>query len=265
MSVLRLAIAGCTGRMGQALVRLAAADTTFQIVAAVTAAGDPRIGQDAGRAAGLDPLGVMIATSVECPCDAVIEFTTAGGCAAWAQWSATHAVPLVSGSTGLSPAQEATLQSAATRVPIVWAPNMSLGITLLLGLVTELAARLDTTWDVEICETHHRRKVDAPSGTARALLNAVCQARGQSPPDAAVFGREGDCGPRPAGQIGVHAVRMGAIVGEHEVHFTTESESLTLRHRAFSRDTFAAGALRAARWLHGRAPGLYNMRDVLFA
>ncbi|MCK4343112.1 MAG: 4-hydroxy-tetrahydrodipicolinate reductase, partial [Phycisphaerae bacterium] len=117
--------------------------------------------------------------------------------------------------------------------------------------------------DVEICETHHRKKVDAPSGTAQALLEAICKARGRQPNEAAVHGRAGPCGARPAGQIGVHAVRMGEIVGEHEVHFTSPSESLTLRHRAFSRDTFAAGALRAARWVRGKPHGLYNMQDVL--
>jgi 4-hydroxy-tetrahydrodipicolinate reductase len=142
---------------------------------------------------------------------------------------------------------------------------MSTGVNLLLALVAELAAKLDHEWDVEICETHHRHKVDAPSGTARALLDAICRARGQSPDDAAIYGRGGDVGPRPAGQIGVHAVRMGAIVGEHEVHFTSAAESLTLRHRAFSRDAFAEGALRAARWVQARPPGLYTMRDVLFA
>jgi 4-hydroxy-tetrahydrodipicolinate reductase len=265
VSPLRLAIVGCTGRMGQALIRLAASDPGMRIVAAVTAASDPRIGQDAGCAAGLDALDVAITTEIGCACDAVLEFTVAAGCEAWARWCAAQCVPLVSGTTGLSTQQEAAVRAAAAGIPIVWAPNMSVGINLLLGMVAELAAKLDATWDVEICETHHRRKIDAPSGTARALLDAVCRARGQSADHTAVFGRQGDCGPRPAGQVGVHAVRMGTIVGEHEVHFTSDNESLTLRHRAFSRDTFAAGALLAACWLQGRTPGLYTMRDVLFA
>lgn len=263
MSVLRLAIAGCTGRMGQALIRLAAADGAFQIVAAVTVPGDPRLGQDAGQASGLDPLGVNISAHIDGPCDVVVEFTTAAGCQTWIAWCTAHRVPLVSGTTGLSAAQHAAMRDAARHVPIVWAPNMSVGITLLHGIVAELAGKLDITWDVEICETHHRRKTDAPSGTAHALLEAVCQARGQSADNVAVFGREGRCGPRPTGQIGMHALRMGAIVGEHEVHFTNDEESLTLRHRAFTRDTFAAGALRAARWLLDRGPGLYDMSDVL--
>ena len=264
MTPLRLAIAGCTGRMGQALVRLAAADPAMQLVAAATLAGDPRCGQDAGRVAGLEPLNLPIVSEIAAPCDVLVEFTLPAGCDAWTRWCADHGVALVSGTTGLSPAQHGTLRTAAERIPIVWAPNMSTGISVLLAVAEQLAAKLDLAWDVEICEVHHRRKVDAPSGTARALLEAVCRGRGQSPDATTVHGRVGDCGPRPVGQIGVHAIRMGAIVGEHEVHFTTEQESIALRHRAFSRDTFAAGALRAVRWLHGRPAGLYTMRDVLF-
>ena len=264
MNPLRLAIAGCSGRMGRTLISLAAGDPAFQIVAAVTVPQDARIGQDAGRIAGLDPLGVTVATEITAACDALLEFTLPAGCQHWANWCAEHGVPLVSGTTGLDAAQQATLRRAAEMVPIVWAPNMSVGVNLLLGLVAELAAKLDQTWDVEICETHHRQKIDAPSGTARALLDAVCAARKQAASEVAMHGRSGDCGPRPAGQIGVHALRMGALVGEHEVHFTSAAESLTLRHRAFSRDTFAAGALRAARWLQQRQPGLHTMRDVLF-
>ena len=262
---LRLAIAGCTGRTGVALTRLAAGDPAFVIVAAVTVSNDPRLGQDAGQAAGIDALGVPIAAEVETACDVLIEFTTPAGCASWARWCTGRGVRFVSGTTGLTEPQHATLRAAAEQVPVVWAPNMSIGVNLLLAVVAELAAKLDDTWDVEICETHHRHKVDAPSGTAHALLEAICRARGQSNADAAVYGRAGQCGPRPAGQIGVHALRMGSIVGEHEVHFASAAEAVTLRHRAFTRDTFAAGALRAARWLQSRGPGLYGMHDVLFA
>lgn len=263
MSPLRVAICGCTGRMGQALLRLAAGDPAWQVVAAISVPGDPRLGQDAGRVAGLEPLGVPVSAAVTAPCDVVIEFTTPAGCRAWCEWCAAAGVPLVSGTTGLDASQQAALGAAAARVPVVWSPNMSIGVNVLLELVAELAGRLGEEWDVEICEVHHRRKVDAPSGTARALLEAVCAARGRAPDDAAAHGRAGACGPRPAGQVGVHAVRMGAIVGEHRVHFASEHEALLLEHRALARDAFAAGALRAARWLHGRPAGLYSMRDVL--
>ncbi len=263
MSPLRLAIAGATGRMGRELVRLAAADPTLRLVAAATSTGDPHMGHDAGRVAGIDDLGVPITPDIPADCDVLIEFTLPAGATQWARWCAQRTAALVSGTTGLDDAQLAELRRAAERIPIVHAPNLSLGANLLTGLVRNLAARLGSDWDIEIIETHHRRKLDAPSGTARALLAAAADGRGIAP-DAAVFGRQGDVGPRPPGQIGVHAVRMGAIVGEHEVHFTSEHESLTLRHRAFSRTAFAVGALQAAQWICGRAPGLYGMRDVLF-
>ncbi len=264
MSPLRLAIAGCTGRMGQALLRLAAGEADLKVVAAVSRADDPLLGHDAGRVAGVTPLGVAVAGEISTECDVLIEFTTPAGCRHWAQWCAEHAVPLVSGTTGLGEAERTVLHVAATRVPVVWSPNMSVGINLLLELVGLLAERLDESWDVELCETHHRQKLDAPSGTALALLDAVCARRGRAAADVIVHGRHGQTGPRPTGQIGVHALRMGTIVGRHEVFFASAAECLTLRHEALSRDTFALGALRAARWLRGRPPGMYGMRDVLF-
>lgn len=264
MSATRVAIAGCTGRMGTTLLRLAGADPRFEIVAAVSEPGDARCGHDAGLVAGVAALGVAVGTTVPSACDVLIEFTSPAGCMAWTQWCADHRVALVSGTTGLSEAQHARLREAGQHIPLVWSPNMSTGVNLMLTVVEDLAGRLDEMWDVEICETHHRRKMDAPSGTAGALLDAVCRARGHSSVDAAIHGRQGACGPRRRGEIGVHALRMGAIVGEHEVHFTTDDESLTIRHRAFARDAFAAGALRAARWVAGRPAGLYGMRDVLF-
>jgi 4-hydroxy-tetrahydrodipicolinate reductase len=263
MNPLRLAIVGCSGRMGQALVRLASADPAFQIAAAVTTAEDPRLGHDAGLMAGAGELGVPIGERCEVPCDVAIEFTLPPGCRAWAEWCAANGVALVSGTTGLSDTDTAWLRAAAARVPVVWSPNMSIGINLLLRLVAEAATQLDQTWDVEICETHHREKIDAPSGTARALFEAVCTARGQDPLDAATYGRYGQCGPRQPGEIGMHALRLGTNIGEHEVHFAAAGETLTLRHQAQSREIFAAGALRAARWVVGRPSGLYHMRDVL--
>ena len=263
MTPIRLAIVGSTGRMGTAVVRLAATDETFQIVAALAHPDEPRLGQDVGRIAGLDPRGVTVQTECTAKCDVMIEFTTPASCQQWAEWCAAAGVALVSGTTGLQPTQRAALEAAARRVPVVWAPNMSVGVNLLLGLVGEVAACLGVDWDVEIVETHHRHKLDAPSGTAKALLEALCEARGVHAKDVAVYGRGSESGARRPGQIGLHALRMGELVGEHEVLFTSAAESLALRHRAFSRDTFAAGALRAARWLVGRSSGLYTMRDVL--
>ncbi|MGD8452500.1 MAG: 4-hydroxy-tetrahydrodipicolinate reductase [Phycisphaerae bacterium] len=263
MNPLRLAIAGCTGRTGSAVLRLAAADPAFDVVAGLAHADDPRLGEDLGQLAGCAAMGRVVQAQCDVPCDALIEFTTPASCAQWAAWCGAKGVALVSGTTGLEPPHRSALESAAKRVPVLWAPNMSLGVNLLLELVARCAARLDENWDVEITELHHRHKVDAPSGTAKALLDAVCQARGTTPAEATVSGRSGQCGPRRSGEIGVHALRAGEIVGEHVVRFASAAESLILEHRAHSRDTFAAGALFAARWLIGRPPGLYAMRDVL--
>ncbi len=264
MTPLRVAIVGCTGRMGRAVLRLGQAADDIQIVSAVTQPGDPLLGRDAGTVAGLEPLNLPITDQLATGCDVIIEFTLPAGCVACCEWAAGHGVPLVSGTTGLTEPQVQQLRFTAERIPLVWAPNMSVGINLLLGLVKQLAHRLDDSWDIEICETHHRRKIDAPSGTALALLRAVADTRQVSPDDVARFGRQGECGARPPGEVGVHAVRLGALIGEHEVHFASETEQLTLCHRALSRDTFADGALRAARWIRGRDPGLYDMQAVLF-
>jgi 4-hydroxy-tetrahydrodipicolinate reductase len=270
----RLAVAGCTGRTGSAVLRLAAADPAFKIVAALTGADDSRLGQDAGPTVGLDPLGIRISAafptsantqtpSAAPASDVLIEFSTPAACRQWAEWCAAHGVALVSGTTGLGEHEHAALEAAAQRVTVVQAPNMSVGVNLLLRLVAEAARVLGPEWDVEIAETHHRHKVDAPSGTAKALLAAIAEARGAAPNELAVPGRMGQCGPRRTGDVGVHALRMGEVVGDHEVHFAAAGEIVTLSHRALSRETFAAGALRAARWVIGQAPGLYGMRDVL--
>jgi 4-hydroxy-tetrahydrodipicolinate reductase len=263
MSPLRLAIIGATGRMGRVLVRLCAGDAGLCLTAAVTAPGDPLLGRDAGVIAGSEALQVPLTIAVTAPCDAVIEFAAPAATATWATWCAAHGIPLVSGTTGLDETQQAALHAAATRIPLVWAPNMSIGINLLLSLVADVAARLGPEWDIEIVETHHRGKVDAPSGTAGALLQAAAGARQQDARHVAIHGRQGQCGPRRTGEIGIHAVRGGAVVGEHQVRFFSDTETVLLEHRAFSRDTFAAGALRAARWVQGRAAGLYSMQDVL--
>lgn len=263
MTPLRLAVAGCCGRMGRTVLRLAAADPAFTVAAAVTIPDDPELGRDAGLVAGVGPLGVAVSERCVAPCDVLIEFSAPGGTVQWARWCAGRRVALVSGTTGLGESEHAVLREAAGAVPVLWAPNMSVGVNVLLRLAAEAARALGEGWDVEITEIHHRHKVDAPSGTARALLEAVCAVRGREANASAVYGRSGSPGPRPPGEVGVHALRLGGVVGDHEVHFGSAHEVLTLGHRAMSRDAFAAGALRAARWLVGRAPGLYGMDDVL--
>ena len=263
MEPLRVAIVGATGRTGSAVLRLAAGDPALRIVAALAAGDDPRLGRDAGTAVGLDPLGVLVTEHTDARPDVLIDFSAPVSCMQWLGWCVRNDVAFVSGTTGLEADQRAQFAQAARTIAVLWARNMSIGVNLLVQIVGEIAARLGPGWDTEIVETHHRHKVDAPSGTAQALYEAVCAALHRDPTTAAVHGRSGKPGPRAAGEIGVHALRMGGIVGEHRIHFATPDEQLTLEHRAFSRDTFAAGAIRAAKWLDDRPPGLYAMRDVL--
>lgn len=263
MNSIRIAVAGCAGRMGSAIIRLVASNSTFALVGAITERGDRLIGKDAGPTAGVAPLGISITDKFDAPCDALIDFTNPHACLAWADWCAARGVPFISGTTGLSAQQQSALQAIAEKIPLLWARNMSVGVNVLLGVVGRLAHTLGESWDIEIGELHHRHKVDAPSGTALALFETICKATGRDPSRSAQVGRSGDCGPRKPGEIGMHALRLGDYVGEHEVHFATVGESITLRHRAFTRDAFAGGALRAARWLVGRPPGAYSMLDVL--
>jgi 4-hydroxy-tetrahydrodipicolinate reductase len=251
--------------MGRVLVRLAAADPAIRLVAAVTIPEDEAIGHDAGGPAGcVKPTGVRIVDHLSAECDVLVEFTNPAGCEAWTRYCGQHRVALVSGTTGIGQAQRAALRSAAEAAPVLWSANMSVGVNLLLHVAADVAARLGEGWDVEITEAHHRHKADAPSGTAKLLLESICRAQGRDPGTTAVHGRAGTPGPRKPGEIGVHALRMGEIVGDHEVCFASSGETISLAHRALSRDTFAAGALRAARWIIGRPPGLYSMQDVLF-
>ena len=169
---------------------------------------------------------------------------------------------MVIGTTGLTESQLAEVADSAATIPLVHSANMSVGINLLLKLVTQVARALGDDYDIDICETHHRFKKDAPSGTAIALAKSICDAVGRSYGDTVVLGRGGQC-PRAKGEIGIHAVRIGDTVGEHTVLFGNLGETISLGHSAHTRDTFARGALRAAQWVVGKAPGLYDMLDVL--
>lgn len=262
MTPLRIAITGCCGRMGRAVIRLAALQPDLRLVAAVTEPGDPAIGSDAGLLAAARTLNVSVGTDAAAA-DALIDFTAPRAAVHWARWCVENRVAFVSGTTGLGPEELAQLDQAARAVPVLWSPNMSIGINVLAKLVEDLARRLDSGWDVEIIETHHRHKADAPSGTARLLLERVCAARGVTANEGVVHGRLGDNTTRKPGEIGVHALRLGGVVGDHLVAFASESETLTLAHHAGSRDIFAAGALRAARWLSDKPPGRYTMQDLL--
>jgi len=257
--MIRLAVAGAVGRTGRCVVERAVRDDRFEVVAAMTHANCPSC--DAIVQYADKP--ITVTSDLHETCDVLVDFTIADGTIAWLRKCLERGIPLVTGATGHSPDQLAEIESAVSRIPIVKAANFSVGINLLLNLVGRVARELGDDYDTEIVEAHHRHKVDAPSGTALALLDEWLEATGRTRDADAVFGRQGQTGERPTGQIGVHAVRMGDVVGRHEIHFSGPGESLQITHTAHSRDTFAAGALRAAAWIINKPPGLYTMRDVV--
>lgn len=260
-----VAILGAAGRMGQALIRCAQRMEAVRIVAAMDQPGHVALGRDAGLLAGIDAIGVLLAgkTDESCKADVFIDFSSHAAAPANAALAASLGRGLVIGTTGLNKEETRAVADCASRIPIVCAPNMSLGVNLMFAMARKAASTLGLDYDVEIVETHHRHKKDAPSGTALRLAQAVAEGRGQDLDSVMTNGRCGLTGERPRGEIGVHALRAGDAVGDHTVIFATDGERVEISHRATSRDTFAMGALHAAVWVHGRKPGLYDMKDVL--
>jgi 4-hydroxy-tetrahydrodipicolinate reductase len=261
--MVRLAIAGVAGRMGSRILALAAADKTFEVVTVLEKAGDPNIGRDAGELAGLGRLGLTIQDRAATEFDVLIDFTLPAGTMHWLDYCLTCKRGIVIGTTGHEAEQLKVIEKAAGTIPVLKATNMSVGVNLMFQLVAQMAAALGDDYDIEIVEAHHRFKADAPSGTAVSLRDAIVRATGRDNEKDVIYGRRGQTGQRPPRQIGMHAVRLGDTVGEHEVYFGTLGETLTLKHSAHTRDTFAKGALRAAAWLAGKPAGRYDMADVL--
>jgi 4-hydroxy-tetrahydrodipicolinate reductase len=262
---LRLAIAGAGGRMGRTLIEAVLAAPELALGAALELPASPTLGQDAGAGLGR-ATGVRVAADIDAALaasDVLIDFTRPEGTMRHLAVCQRLGVAAVVGTTGLSAAQQAALAQVAQDIPLVFAPNMSVGVNLMIRLVEIAARTLPEGYDVEIIEAHHRHKVDAPSGTALRLGEAVAGALGRDLRECAVFAREGVTGEREPSTIGFATVRAGDIVGEHTVMFAGVGERLEITHKASSRMTFAQGALRAARFLEGRAPGLYDMADVL--
>jgi 4-hydroxy-tetrahydrodipicolinate reductase len=256
--VTRIAVVGATGRMGREVVRAALEDDAFDLAGGVVKPGAEELGADLGELCGWGKAGVGATEDPPADAEALIEFTTPEATVG----HLSYGRPVVIGTTGLTEEQRVQVERAAQNTPVVLAPNMSVGVNLLLEVVRELSAKLGDDYDIEIVEAHHRNKVDAPSGTALLLARAAAEGRGRKLDEVAVYGREGRS-PREEGEIGIHALRGGAVVGEHRVIFYSSGEEVEVTHRAISRRTFAAGALRAARFIVGAAPGLYSMRDVL--
>ena len=262
---LGICVAGSGGRMGRALMEAVAAAGDLALTGALEKPGSPYLGRNPGD--WLDaPVAAVITDDLQAalaPSRVLIDFTRPAGTLVHLQACLALGRGLVIGTTGFSDAERETIRAASARIPIVFAPNMSMGVTLSLALL-DLAARvLQDGFDVEIVEAHHRHKVDAPSGTALRMGEVVAAARGRRLSDVAVYGREGITGERRADTIGFATVRGGDVVGDHTVSFMGEGERLEITHRASSRATFALGALRAARFIADKPSGLYDMRDVL--
>lgn len=263
---MRIGIVGAGGRMGQMLVREVAATPGATLAGGTERPGSALLGRELGALAGIDPLGVKVADDPAAlfrAADVVIDFTSPAATVSHAKLSADTGTALVVGTTGLSADDQAAIRTAAARVPVVQAANFSLGVNLLAGLVRKVAATLGDDWDIEIVEMHHRHKVDAPSGTALALGHAAAAGRGVDLQAMKDTVRDGHTGARQPGRIGFATLRGGDVVGDHTVLFAAEGERLELTHKAASRAIFARGAVRAALWTKGKAPGLYGMEDVL--
>ncbi|MFN2350392.1 MAG: 4-hydroxy-tetrahydrodipicolinate reductase [Kiritimatiellia bacterium] len=260
-----IAILGAAGRMGQALVRCILETDDLWLTGALENEQCPLLDKDAGIMAGAAATGVNLTANFSQAvqdAEVLIDFSFPSATRAHAEMAAQLGKPIVIGTTGLNKDESEVVRQTAARVPVVWAPNMSLGVNLLFALTGKLAGILKD-YDIEIVEMHHRHKKDAPSGTALHLAENAAIARGVNMEDTMVHGRHNTCEERPSGQIGMHALRGGDVIGDHTVIFAGAGERLELGHRASRRECFAVGALHAARWVKAHAPGLYNMQDVL--
>lgn len=261
----RIAIAGVGGRMGRQVATAVAGDPSLRLVGGTARPGSPLVGRDLGQIAGQAPLGISASAAivdVVRACDVVVDFTTPESTRQHLDACREVGRAIVVGTTGLPSDEFGYLREVASVIPVFFAANMSLGVNLLVEILPRIAQALADGYDVEIVEAHHRGKKDAPSGTALRLAEAIADALGKDLAADSVHGRSG-IAPRRPGEIALHAVRAGGIVGEHTVLFASEGEQVEIKHRAYSRQTFALGALRAARFLAGKPAGLYSMRDLL--
>ena len=261
--MIHVVISGAAGRMGRTLVRLTHEAMDLELVGAVEATGHTQIKCDAGVLAGVGEIKIPVQGALPEKFDVCVDFSLPEGSLGRIEECAARGTPCVVGTTGFKPEQRARIKKAAEKAAVVLSPNMSVGVNVLFHAAAELARTLGEDYDIEIVEAHHRFKKDAPSGTAIKIAEEIAKATGRSLSEAAVHGRGPGHPPRQHGEIGIHAIRGGDIVGEHIIYYTALGERLELKHVAHSRDTFARGALRAARWVADRGPGLYSMADVL--
>ena len=263
---IKVGVIGAGGRMGRMLIEAVQDNTQTTLNAAIERQGSSLVGADAGEVAAIGRLEVQIVDDLQTvinDIDVLIDFSLPDATEQNMQICAANGVAMVIGTTGFNEQQEQVLATASEQIAIVYAGNYSTGVNLSLKLLGMAAKAFGNDADVEVIEAHHKHKIDAPSGTAYMMAEAVAEARGQSLKDVAVYGREGQTGEREAGTIGIHAIRGGEIIGDHTVMFIADGEVVEITHRARARMTFAAGAVRAATWVIQQKVGQYNMQDVL--
>ena len=264
--IIKVGVIGAGGRMGRMLIEAVQENTQTTLSAAIERQGSSLVGADAGEVAAIGRLEVQIVddlATVISDIDVLIDFSLPDATEQNMQVCAEHGVAMVIGTTGFNEQQEQVLATASEKIAIVYAGNYSTGVNLSLKLLGMAAKAFGNDADVEVIEAHHKHKIDAPSGTAYMMAEAVAEARGQNLKDVAIYGREGQTGERESGTIGIHAIRGGEIIGDHTVMFIADGEVVEITHRARARMTFAAGAVRAATWIIKQKVGQFNMQDVL--
>lgn len=264
--MIKTGVVGFGGRMGSLIARALLDSPDFSLAGALEDKAHPVMGRDAGEALGYAKAGAIVSSQIQeafDPCECIIDFTFPEVTLAVCSYAAEKGKAMVIGSTGFTVEQRKTIETLSKKIPVVLSPNMSIGVNVLLKVISQVAGLLDEGYDAEIVEAHHRLKKDAPSGTALALAQAVAKGRGVNLDTHACYERHGIIGVRPVGEIGVQTVRAGDIVGEHMVMFAGPGERIEITHKAHSRENFARGAIKAAGWIMGKGPGLYSMMDVL--
>ncbi len=262
----KIAINGAAGRMGRALINAALVTPNAKLSAAVDRPNCPDLGMDAGSFVGLPASGVELSDNLAAALaasDVLVDFTRPEGTMTALDACVKASRAMVIGTTGMTPEQKTRIDAAAKQIPICMAANFSIGVSVTMKLLELAAKTFGNTVDIEILETHHKHKLDSPSGTALVMGEVVAQATGRNLKDVALYGREGQVGARDRNTIGFSAIRGGDVVGDHTVMFLAEGERLEITHKATSRLNFAQGAIRTAIWLSGRKPGFYSMREVL--
>ncbi len=258
-----VAVNGACGRMGARISALVFEDPELKLVAAIERQGHPSMGKDVGSNAGCGETNVKISATLNTHADVLIDFSAPEATLNIAELCAKKNTAIVAGTTGLNSQQLERIKQYSQKVPCLVSPNMSIGVNVTFDIVAKIARMLGKDFDVEIIETHHRFKKDSPSGTALRLAERICEATNKRIDKDVIYGRQGITGEKPTNQIGIHAVRSGDIIGEHTIVFGGLGERIEITHKAHTRDTFVHGAIRAAKFIIGKPPGMYSMADVL--